>query len=768
MNYWNMQLHPDDLNWNREKELLKTHHLIGLGDWDELSGQQNAFETEMEKGDYVLIKRGGEIIALTKVVGDYQYESQTDDLLWFERRREVEIIDWYKSEYAYTVTPRKTLERYKSEDTQMYKDMDNWVKKSLYRKLLETYKQHRKIVAFDTENAYEIYKWQLITHANGKSPLQIVKEHVANPNDPPQGGFWNLIAAQFDNVALKYLIENKADLYSDCLDGLIDENIPLDERLLIFKNSVADLFVGTSYGSKANDERTAATILTCYNPQKYTFYKDNKFYEEFCKYLLVDRQKPGKKYSHYLQLLQPLVDMIKQDNELKDIIKQSCIANLLQSDLLIAQDICWELFVAFPKKLNPKTMTDTNIQHYIAILRANRNLILTGAPGTGKTYLAKQIAEEMGAETGFVQFHPSYDYTDFVEGLRPTQDDNGNVGFERTDGVFKAFCAKAYENYLDSQKSLQTLQQEVSVRDKIYDFVQKSIDEYTEFKTQGTKNTFHIIASKAKSITIEIPNNEKTRIISLPKADFVTLLENNVNIVDGKDIQAYFQRKYRTQQDSYTYVLYNLLRKNKTEVKQVSLIKKKDFVFIIDEINRGEVSKIFGELFFSIDPGYRGKEKGTVSTQYQNLVEDGDVFKKGFFVPENVYIIGTMNDIDRSVESMDFAFRRRFAFVEIKADDNVAMLDNLQWKDDAIARMKRLNAQISQTEGLGAAYHIGASYFLKLNNYDGDFQQLWDYHLEGLLREYLRGFQDVDNTIKKLKAAYDNVADTDNGQQPQL
>ena len=92
------------------------------------------------------------------------------------------------------------------------------------------------------------------------------------------------------------------------------------------------------------------------------------------------------------------------------------------------------------------------------------------------------------------------------------------------------------------------------------------------------------------------------------------------------------------------------------------------FIFIIDEINRGEISKIFGELFFSIDPGYRG-EKGRVQTQYQNMIEDGDVFKKGFFVPDNVYIIGTMNDIDRSVESMDFAMRRRFAWAEVTAEE---------------------------------------------------------------------------------------------------
>ena len=190
------------------------------------------------------------------------------------------------------------------------------------------------------------------------------------------------------------------------------------------------------------------------------------------------------------------------------------------------------------------------------------------------------------------------------------------------------------------------------------------------------------------------------------------------------------------------------------------------FVFIIDEINRGEISKIFGELFFSIDPGYRG-EKGRVQTQYQNIVEDGDIFKKGFFVPENVYIIGTMNDIDRSVESMDFAFRRRFAFKEIKADENVGMLENLAQKDEAINRMKNLNSAIEKVDGLSSAYHIGASYFLKLNDYNGDFDKLWEYHLEGLLREYLRGTQDVDKEIEKLKTAYNDESDHNNGQPQQ-
>ena len=408
---------------------------------------------------------------------------------------------------------------------------------------------------------------------------------------------------------------------------------------------------------------------------------------------------------------------------------------------------------------------ESKYQKYIDLLKANHNLILTGAPGTGKTFMAKEIAKEMRceeSEIGFVQFHPSYDYTDFVEGLRPKNDENGNVGFERKDGMFKEFCKEALKNLVDSKKSVQTLQQETSVRDLIEDFVEEAIENETEYKTSGTKNAFHIIENKERSIIVEIPGNEKTKEVSLPKSDLITLLENKVKISGGKDIQTYFKRKYRTQPDSYVYVLYNHLKKISTDTKkvEVSLIPLKNFVFIIDEINRGEISKIFGELFFSIDPGYRG-EKGKVQTQYQNMIEEDDVFKDGFYVPENVYIIGTMNDIDRSVESMDFAMRRRFAWQEVTAEESYDNMiahdaDFAAIKDEIKQRMFNLNKAIAVTEGLDENYQIGAAYFRKILDYNGQyspFDCLWNNHLKGLLAEYLRGNRKAKELLEKLHEA---------------
>ena len=423
------------------------------------------------------------------------------------------------------------------------------------------------------------------------------------------------------------------------------------------------------------------------------------------------------------------------------------------------------------KKQGAEPMTDSKIEKYKNLLQYTHNLILHGAPGTGKTYLAKQIAEAMGAEMGFVQFHPSYDYTDFVEGIRPKcKTASDSADFELVDGTFKKFCARASQTYIDVNEI-------ISTKEDVKKFLQEKSDSTTEFKgsewlpdgeinTYSYKYTFKIYVNGLE-IVVDSEGTNKTFKANLnmdvlndfvfSKRCYSSIDEIKDSIPDTKENAIYY------------YTLYREIKKRMIP----------PFVFIIDEINRGEMSKILGELFFSIDPGYRGKE-GSVLTQYANMQTEPNDFDRAlgiagadsgdfghFFVPENVYIIGTMNDIDRSVESMDFAMRRRFTFVEIKASDRIEMLDGLSddIKNTAIKKMTSLNAAIwneetkSGIEGLSSAYHIGGAYFLKLKELDGDFEKLWEYHLESLLREYLRGIDDDGSKFDKIKDAYFGNAD---------
>ena len=410
----------------------------------------------------------------------------------------------------------------------------------------------------------------------------------------------------------------------------------------------------------------------------------------------------------------------------------------------------------------PKEMKTSKYQAYIDLLKQTHNLVLTGAPGTGKTHMAREIAKEMGAESMFVQFHPSYDYTDFVEGLRPIDNGEGHIVFERKDGVFKEFCRKAVQNLIDSSKSVEELSDETYWKMLLEEFVNDAIDNATIFKTVNGSE-FVITGMTESYVSILNEQNAKASILNVSIHEILTLLFNEITLEYVRDIRRYFGRMFGTQADSYTYVIVKQIREkhqsasaNKVNQKHSSRIQERDYVFIIDEINRGEASKIFGELFYAIDPGYRDDKDNPVQTQYQNLIPMSDVFAKGFYVPRNVYILATMNDIDRSVESMDFAMRRRFTWKEIKPECTEDMLDNLgqSLADSTKETMHRLNNEIVATDGLGAAYSVGPAYFMKIKDLKGDFSALWNMNIEPLLREYLRGFRAIDDMMEKFRKAF--------------
>ncbi len=734
----------------------------------------------------------------------------------------------------------------------------------------------------------EEYKWDLLDRTEGKDILDILRSIIDGINliDSPRAG-----------SALRILLKTKTEELEEVGNHLLDESVPLTDRLADFKKEMRAI-CPSDWRSYANDERTAAAILTCKYPEKYTVYMDS-VYQLICQYFGYKSRKAGLKYVHFLeiinkfaaeygeeiqQILMPQIgkyrnkplnlavqslfwymkdymntqlkrktknywltgytfgdnesqfdrfvhegiweslhnDDKKNDQELLSLsksisqgdiiilkststkgqkhdipfmrikaigivqddvttsrieggIKCQCNVNYVNLD---SKDFDGSVYGSYRRAIHQadskisdvidyvnsllykETMPQQKHKEYIELLKEARNLVLTGAPGTGKTYMAQEIAKEMGAETKFVQFHPSYDYTDFVEGLRPIERIDGQMGFERKDGIFKEFCRKAIKNLIDSEKSVESLSKEKSWEEKLQQFVEDAIDNNTQYKlTNG--NEFFIDEIKGRTIVIRNEKNEKTTQVSVNADEIIELLTNEVPLHIVRDIRNYFNRKFGTQPDSYAFIIVKAIRAMKKNLPTIEAykIERKPFVLIIDEINRGEASKIFGELFYAIDPGYRGKKENLVQTQYQNLVPESDIFSKGFYVPENVYILATMNDIDRSVESMDFAMRRRFTWKEITPADTEYMLDTLPSATEAKSAMNRLNKEIAETDGLGASYMVGPSYFLKLEENGGDLVKLWKMNIKPLLKEYLRGFRKASEILDKFEKVYFNTPD---------
>ena len=386
---------------------------------------------------------------------------------------------------------------------------------------------------------------------------------------------------------------------------------------------------------------------------------------------------------------------------------------------------------------------EEHIRSYSDLLLSSKNIVFRGAPGTGKTYLSKQIAANIVSngrtsdinslsqdeinQIDFVQFHPSYDYTDFVEGFRPSEAENNQIGFTLKPGKFKEFIGKA---------------QKFETTDRQDNFAQawgKFFEAVTEaMETSQGYNELKTLTGKPMGNIVSYDNNGVQGIFKKGTTQYLNYnqIYNVYRGLPGVPEGGF---------DNYRKaVVKHLKEKFGLEDYIVGEVKndKDKFVFIIDEINRGEISKIFGELFFSIDPDYRGI-KGAVSTPYNS--------EEKLYIPENVYIIGTMNDIDRSVETFDFAMRRRFTFVEITADHSA---QNMGLNEETKEIMHRLNNAIVEEGHLTHDYQIGASYFKNLDEGTLSIKNLWDYKLKPLLNDYFRGERLANDKMRALENAY--------------
>ncbi|EAJ6631341.1 AAA family ATPase, partial [Campylobacter jejuni] len=401
--------------------------------------------------------------------------------------------------------------------------------------------------------------------------------------------------------------------------------------------------------------------------------------------------------------------------------------------------------------LESKSLEVENNVQQISSKMENKNMplnqILYGSPGTGKTYHTIDKALEILGENlenrdekkakfdeyvkngqiVFTTFHQSYGYEEFVEGIKPRIDSKENskeVEYEIKDGIFKELCKKALDNYKVSLLTQEEFVKSEDLENKIEIFLDELVDQQKFIeKIQSGGFKLEEYNEKYRIITDDTNAN-----LYLNLEIFKTLLENKDKIINGRSIKQILNNKHRRQIDSYYFQLVKLFKEREQDYKVDNNPSEKPelkpYIIIIDEINRGNVSKIFGELITLIEPSKRIGEKEELKV---TLPYSGEKFG----VPKNVYIIGTMNTADRSITSLDTALRRRFEFIEMMPDVSKLSMDcegiNLQ------ELLKAINTRIEYL--LDREKTIGHAFFISVENLE-DLKKVFKNKIIPLLQEY--------------------------------
>lgn len=364
------------------------------------------------------------------------------------------------------------------------------------------------------------------------------------------------------------------------------------------------------------------------------------------------------------------------------------------------------------------------------------NTILYGPPGTGKTYntilRATQIIENrvidsydealevfkanLHDQIEFITFHQNYSYEDFIQGLRPETDNKSSLVFDKKDGVFKKIADKALENLKLVQKAPDELTSEAKFDKALELFSDKVLESEDNFKINDTAYIF-AVEEDAFRYTGEKWSNHANG-LRMKFSDLKEFYRNNVK--SRKDVKKLTNISgLANQHATYYFLVYSeilkLLPKKSEEPLKVT---RKNYVIIIDEINRANISRVFGELITLIEPDKRSH--GTIPLEAK--LPSGDPF----IVPSNLFIIGTMNTADKSIALLDIALRRRFEFESMYPKYEI----NGQEIYD-VEILKRINEQIIKSKGHD--FQIGHAYFMGENK---DLLQRMNKKVIPLLLEY--------------------------------
>ncbi|MFW0743082.1 McrB family protein [Aliarcobacter butzleri] len=394
-----------------------------------------------------------------------------------------------------------------------------------------------------------------------------------------------------------------------------------------------------------------------------------------------------------------------------------------------------------------------------------KNIMLYGAPGVGKTHNYKRLitmiengeSEKTIFDTisknettnnfdnsifetiknekriEFVTFHQSYSYEDFIEGFRPNE--NGDIELDKKGGVFKRIADKARENLEESQKEKIQVKEEITFRQKLDSFIEKLEIEIEKKGYYEITDAAYISSIDSDAFRYNIRKENPTYKYDL-RMKFEDLFEFEKNKVSSRQDVKKLEtiNSLANQHATYYYKVFNEIISNSKDIKindkEINNVEQKNFYIVIDEINRGNISKIFGELITLIEEDKRDNYEVTLPYS-----------KEKFKIPSNLYIIATMNSTDKSIATIDIALRRRFTFLKMKPNIDLV-------PQNAKELFITLNEFIGKN--LGEDYKLGHSYFMQ--NLDLEFVK--EYKIKPLLEEYFYG--DEENYNKALKILEEN------------
>jgi 5-methylcytosine-specific restriction enzyme B len=675
-NYWHIQLHPDEkLEANKIRSILTNKQVIGMGDsWNYKNGNPandpKYFMEDMRIGDVVMVRDGSTPVALVKVIGDAYIEANVDDNLdWFTLRRKIELLGFFDREekqFLDEILKNHRSERIQAQGTltrcsgiNATKDfIVEWNKRADYKKLMENIK-----LSAERQNQIKALwdKYKTETKEEDKtSDIREIDDLIVH---------WNKYKDKItsDTLSLDDYTNKLGRATATMPGGYLCNFLERTTRTVLGSSKP-----GTAFGFevKLNDDNSTYSIKQ--DKPKANREEAETYFNENIKALLksiVLKTDPlekirlveeatyrAKQILMKLAVLDNLTDFLyiysEQsieglyndfiDGEAEGIFTKNYQVCLVAKSLLsVNEQDKGELILLSRflwRYMNAKTIADVD----------SPNVIMYGPPGTGKTYSVVNsldfVSQGDSSRYEVLQFHPSFTYEDFIEGIKPKGvSKDGNIRFELVNGVFKNFCIKAKKN------------------------------------------------------------------------------------------------------------------------------PSKSFYFVVDEINRANLSSVFGETLSLLEKDYRHDGTGSknlIKTQYSALIEDlireddkyqslAYIIDKGevkFGVPENVFFIGMMNDVDKSIDAFDLALRRRFKWIRKDCDYEVVEQETrFKQKEEFsnigqyIKACEKLNNYISSYLGLGKSYEFGHSFFMKMSGISKrkeitqhNMETLFNLYLRPTLKEYLR------------------------------